>query len=199
MSTYAYMRVSTEEQDLDKNRADILLLANRERLGQVEWVEEKISGRTPWRKRKLGELVERLAEGDALLVSELSRLGRSMLEVMELLSVLSSRGVRVYSAKGDWRLDGSLQSKIVAMVFAMASEIERELISSRTKEALRAKKAMGMALGRPRGSFSSRLDVVRPEIEALLANGSTRRFIAKRYGVTTQALYMWLKSRGLQE
>ena len=198
MTVYAYLRVSTLDQDLEKNRADLLLLADRERLGTVEWVEEKINGKTPWRKRKLGELIEKMENGDSLLVSELSRIGRSMLEVMEVLSILSTREVKVFAVKGDWRLDGSLQSRVMAMVFAMAAEIERDLISARTKEALRAKKAAGIPLGRPPGSFSSRLDPVRPEIEALLANGSTKVFIAKRYGVSKQALHRWLKSRGIK-
>jgi len=120
-----------------------------------------------------------------------------MMEIMEVLSVLVRRGVRVFAAKGDWRLDGSLQSKVVAMVFAMAAEIERDLISARTSEALRAKKARGEALGRPVGSRSSKLDKVGAEVKALLANGSTKRFVARRYGVSERALYGWCKSRGV--
>jgi DNA invertase Pin-like site-specific DNA recombinase len=130
-------------------------------------------------------------------VSELSRLGRSMLECMEILSIAAQKGVNVYAVKGNWRLDSSIQSKIIAMAFAMASEIERDLISKRTKEALVARKANGMKLGPPKGVGKSKLDQYRPEIEALMNNGSTQTFIAKRYGTTEANLHHWLKQRGL--
>lgn len=196
--TVAYLRVSTPEQDLAKNKADILHLANDKALGKVEWFEETASGRLSWRKRQLGELLAELSAGDNLLVSELSRLGRSMLECMEILSLAMQRGIHVYAVKGNWQLDDSIQSKIVAMAFAMAAEIERDLISQRTKEALAARKRAGKKLGRPAGSGKSKLDKHQPEIEALLANGSTQRFIAKRFGTTEANLSRWLKKQGLQ-
>ena len=196
--TVAYLRVSTPEQDLAKNKAEILHLANDKALGQVEWFEETASGRISWRKRQLGALLADLSAGDNLLVSELSRLGRSMLECMEILSLAMQRGIHVYAVKGNWQLDDSIQSKIVAMAFAMAAEIERDLISQRTKEALAARKRAGKKLGRPAGSGKSKLDEHRPEIEALLANGSTQKFIAERYGTTEANLSRWLKKHGLR-
>ena len=195
--TIAYLRVSTAEQDLEKNKADILKFANAENLGQVEFVEEKISGRISWKNRKVAEVLDRLGAGDTLIVSELSRLGRSMLECMEILSIATEKKIRVEAIKGKWSLDGTLKSKIVAMAFAIAAEIERDLISSRTKEALRARKASGKPLGRPKGPGKSKLDEFRPEIEALLANGSTQRFIAKRYKTTPGNLCGWLKRQGI--
>ena len=169
-----YLRVSTAEQDIEKNKADILWLANAKNMGQVQFVEEKVSGKVPWRKRKIADVLEDLQKGDNIVVSELSRLGRSMLECMEILSIATHKGINVFAVKGDWQLGSSIQSKIIAMAFSMAAEIERDLISSRTKEALRAKKAQGISLGRPRGPGKSKLDKFRPEIEALLANGSTQ-------------------------
>ena len=133
------------------------------------------------------------------MVSELSRLGRSMLECMEILSLAIQKGIHLYAVKGEWTLDDSMQSKIVAMAFAMAAEIERDLISQRTKEALRAKKVAGVRLGRPRGPGKSKLDVFRPEIEALLANGSTQKFIAQRYHTTAANLHNWMKKRGIEK
>ncbi|EFO31917.1 resolvase domain protein [Roseibium sp. TrichSKD4] len=192
-----YLRVSTEAQGLDKNRADILTLANREDLGRVEFVEEKVSGKTTWRKRKIAAILDDLTEGDALIVSELSQLGRSMLECMEILSIAAARRIRVYAIKGNWRLDETIQSKSVAMAFSMAAEIERDLISARTTEALRARKASGLPLGRPKGPGKSKLDQFRPEIEALLANGSTQAFIAKRYNTTPANLSNWIKKNGI--
>ncbi len=192
MKTTAYLRISTIDQDIEKNKADILKLANEKQLGHVEFVEEQISGKVSWRKRKIFPIIDTATEGDVIIVSELSRLGRSMLEVMEILSIAATKKLSIYAVKGDWHLDSSIQSKIIAMVFAMASEIERDLISSRTKEALRVKKENGMVLGRPKGPGKSKLDKFKPEIEALLANGSTQKFIAKRYKTTEANLYNWL-------
>jgi DNA invertase Pin-like site-specific DNA recombinase len=197
--TVAYLRVSTGDQNLEKNKADILMLANRRKLGQVHFIEETVSGRVSWRHRKRAEILEELQSGDTLVVSELSRLGRSMLECMEILSIAMQKGVHLHAVKGAWTLDNSMQSKVVAMAFAMAAEIERDLISQRTKEALRAKKAAGVQLGRPRGPGKSKLDAFRPEIEALLANGSTQKFIAQRYNTTEANLHNWMQKRGIEK
>ena len=103
----------------------------------------------------------------------------------------------IYDIKGDWQLTNTIQSKIIAMAFSMASEIERDLISKRTREALLVKKQNGMKLGRPKGIGKSKLDIYRMEIEALLKNGSTQKFVAKRYQTTEANLHHWLKQRGL--
>ncbi len=198
IKTIGYLRVSTGDQELEKNKSDILHLANHLNLGKVVFVEEIVSGKVSWKKRRIAEIIEEFKKGDTLIVSELSRLGRSMLECMEILSVAVEKGVRVYAVKGSWSLDSSIQSKIVAMAFSMASEIERDLISQRTKEALRYKKDQGIKLGRPPGPGKSKLDKFRPEIEALLANGSTQKFIARRYGTTEANLHNWLKKNSLR-
>ena len=197
-TTLAYLRVSTLDQNIEKNKADILRFANQHDLGQVRFVEEIASGRMPWRERRIAGVLEALGADDALIVAELSRLGRSMLECMEILALATRKGIRVYSVKGNWHLDQSLQSKIIALAFSMAAEIERDLISQRTKEALRFKKAQGLKLGRPRGPGKSKLDAFRPEIESLLANGSTQKFIAQRYHTTEANLHNWLKKHGLK-
>lgn len=196
--TTAYLRVSTVDQDLEKNKADILHLANALELGHVRFVEEKISGTVPWRNRKIAEILDQAMTGDTILVSELSRLGRSMLECMEILSIAAQKGINLYAVKGNWRLDSSIQSKIMAMAFAMAAEIERDLIAKRTKEALAAKKLAGAKLGRPTGVGKSKLDTFRVEIEALLNNGSTQKFIAERYHTTEANLHHWMKQRGMR-
>ncbi|MEI6080499.1 MAG: recombinase family protein [bacterium] len=193
MKTIAYLRVSTQDQDLEKNKSDLLMLAHKYDLGKVEFVDEVVSGKVSWKKRKISEVIETLGKGDNLIISELSRLGRSMLEVMEILSVCNQKGICIYAVKGNWTLNNSIQSKIVAMAYALASEIERDLISQRTKEALRVKKDNGVKLGRPRGRGKSKLDHYKPEIEALLANGTTKRFVAGRYGVSEANFYSWLK------
>ena len=125
----AYFRVSTQEQDLEKNKADILHFANEKELGKVEFVEEKVSGTISWKKRKIAIILESLTEGDSILISEFSRLGRSMLECMEIISIALEKKIRIYALKGNWQLEDSMQSKIMAMVFAMASEIERDILN----------------------------------------------------------------------
>ena len=195
--TIGYLRVSTVDQDLDKNKAEILRLVHDKHLGSghVFFVEEKASGKKPWRERRIAEIMDDLVEGDNLVVSEISRLGRSMLEIMEILSIATSKKIRVYAVKGEWELADNMQSKIMAMVFSIAAEIEHDLISQRTREALQAKRARGERLGRPPGPGKSKLDQFRPEIEALLKNGTPKTFIAKRYGTSASNLHLWLKKR----
>ena len=194
----AYLRVSTLDQDIEKSKSEIMRLANDRKLGQVRFVEEKVSGKVHWRQRKIAGVLEELTHGDAILLSEFSRLGRSMLECMEIISVAVQKGIQIYTVKGAWQLDDTVQSKVMAMVFAMAAEIERELIAKRTRQALAVKKAAGVRLGRPKGMGKSKLDPYRGEIEALLANGSTQQFIARRYGTTKQNLANWLKKHHLR-
>lgn len=197
--TIGYLRVSTADQDLDKNKSDILHLANEKKLSTVEWIEEKASGKVNWRKRKIAEVIDSLKQGDNILVSELSRLGRSMLECMEILSIALEREISIYAVKGNWQLDQSIQSKIIAMAFSMAAEIERDLISQRTKEALAARKKQGVKLGRPKGTGKSKLDQYKPEIEALLKNGATQKFISQRFGATEATVSRWVKKQDLQK
>jgi DNA invertase Pin-like site-specific DNA recombinase len=198
MTTYSYLRVSTDGQDLEKNKSDVLHFANDRALGTVHWVEETISGTIHWRKRKVAAIIDNAAAGDTLIVSELSRLGRSLLEIMEILSVATEKGLKIHALKGNWTLDGSLQSRIMAAVFSIAAEIERDLISQRTKEALAARKKAGKQLGRPRGVGKSKLDAHEPEICGLIANGSSVRFIAARYGVSESNLHRWLTAHGVK-
>lgn len=190
--TLGYLRVSTMDQDVEKNKADILKLANDKRLGSVDWVEEKISGTKDWRKRELGRVFDGLVSGDAIIVSELSRLGRSTLQILEIMREAKEKGVAVHAVKGAWTLNGSMESKIVLTMLAMIAEIERDLISERTKEGLRARKEAGVVLGRPKGPGKSKLDQYKDEIVALLKNGSTKTFVAKRYGTSVPNLFNWL-------
>ncbi len=116
-----------------------------------------------------------------------------MLDILQLLSVCKEKGIDVHAVKGNWSLNGTIESKIIMTIYAMAAEIERDLISQRTKEGLRAARSKGKLLGRPKGPGRSKLDKFRPEIEALLKNGSPKTFIAKRYGTTPANLYNWMK------
>ena len=170
--TIAYLRVSTAEQNNEKFQAAILKFANAKQFGHVEFVDEIVSGKTHWRKRRIGALIDEMNKGDILLVPELSRLGRSTLEVLEILKTAKDRDIAVYDAKGNLELNGdSMQSKVMSTMFALFAELEHDFISQRTKEALKARKAAGVKLGRPRGPGKSRLDPHKEEIIALLKTG----------------------------
>jgi DNA invertase Pin-like site-specific DNA recombinase len=191
--TISYLRVSTSDQNTEKNKAEVLKFANDRHFGHVEFVEEKVSGKKSWRLRKIKTIVDDLKGGDRLIVPELTRLGRSTLEVLEILKVAKEKDICVYSVKEGMTLNGSIESKIMSTMLALFSELERDFISMRTKEALKARKAAGVKLGRPRGPGKSKLDKYREEIIALLKNGSTKKYVSQKYGTTQPNLYNWLK------
>ena len=193
MKTVGYLRVSTDEQDIQKNKDEILRLANRKKLGHVEWVEEEVSGTKNWRDRELGRVIDRLQKGDCLITNEFSRFARSTLQILEVIEACKKKDIDVHVVKGDWSINGGLDSKVILLAFSMVAEIERELISLRTKEGLRAAREKGRQIGRPRGPGKSKLDPYRPEIEALLKNGSKQSYIARRYGTSPGNLINWLQ------
>lgn len=179
-----YVRVSTGGQDLENQKLGILDHANRNGW-KVEFIEEKVTGTSSYTERELGKVIPLLGSGDIIIVSELSRLGRSMMEIMTLLCDLSKRGIRVLSIKGNFELSGdSIQSKVMTMVLCMASEIERDLISLRTKEALARKKRDGVKLGRPKGPGKSKLDGKLEEIKLLHGKRVSVASLAKIYDCT---------------
>ena len=190
-----YLRVSTNGQELENQKLGILKFAN-EQGWKVDFVEETVSGRVSYKERELGRVVSDLSKDDVLIVSELSRLGRSMLEVMTLLCELSDRGIKVYAIKGNHRVDDSIASKVMTMVLCMASEIERDLISQRTKEALQKKKQEGVTLGRPKGvPGKSRLDGKEEEIKKLLDKQVGIASLAKIYDCSWPTMKNFIKKK----
>lgn len=189
-----YLRVSTIDQDTEKNEAAVLKFANQKDFGKVTFRSEKVSGIKSWKKRELFTIVEGMEAGDIMIVPELSRLGRSLVDVLDVLNVLKDKGVKVYSVKENFQLNGDdMQSKMMRTMLSLFAEIERDLISTRTKEGLAAAKASGKQLGRPKGIGRSKLDKHREEIKELLRNGSSQSFIAKRFHCTTASVGNWLK------
>lgn len=191
--TVSYLRVSTSQQDTEKNKTDVRAFANSHDFGKVEFVEEKVSGHMPWKERKIKALIDSLKKGDRLIVPELSRLGRSLLEIMEMLSVAKEKGVGIYDVKNGWTLNNSLQSEVMAFCFSIAARIERDLLIQRTSEGRRAAMDRGVKFGRPPGKGKSKLDAHKEEIVALLKTGSSQVYIAKKYGATPATLGNWLK------
>ena len=199
MTTYAYLRVSTDAQDVQNQKHGVLEYANQHGLSGMEFIEDSVSGKKPWQERELGRILENAEAGDTVVVSEVSRLARTTLQVLEILRHCTESQVNLHIAKNSMVFDNSLQSRITATVLGMAAEIEREFISSRTKEALAARKAAGVKLGRPTGKAEKlKLDDKREEIQKYLDLGVNKAAIAKIIGCPATTLYDYCKVRKLK-
>ncbi len=195
MATYAYIRVSTQTQTLENQKFEIEQWSRRQGVRIDFWVTETVSGTVGWEKRKLGRLLRRMKKTDLLVCTEISRLGRSMLMVMSVLNACSQKGVFIRTIKDNFNLSDSINSKIIAFAFALAAEIERNLISQRTREALAARKQAGVHLGRPPGP-SGKLNRVMedlPRISAMLDGGATKTAMARMYKIHRNTLNKCLK------
>ena len=194
MSVFAYIRVSTQMQTYASQRYEIEMYCRRNNLVVDEWINESVSGTVAIEKRILGSLLERMDKGDVLICTELSRLGRNMLMIMGVLNVCSEKGISIHSIKDHFDLTDSINSKIIAFAFALAAEIERNLISQRTKEALAVKKLEGVKLGRPPGSSKKKVTFCKDydRILAMKSEGKSISFIAKAYGIHRNTLKRYL-------
>ena len=202
MVTYAYLRVSTNQQDVDNQRHGILEYANKNSLGHLEFISDSVSGQKRWRDRELGQLLTQTAiAGDLIVFAEISRMARSTLQVLEILECCMQRELTVHIAKQQMVLDDNLPSRITATVLGLAAEIERELISMRTKEALAKRKASGKPLGRPKGRQSAKLklDPRKQEIQMYLDKGISKRSIARLVDCAPSTLYYWLERNQLSK
>ena len=152
---YGYIRVSTDKQTVENQRYEINNFCTKQDIVVHKWIEETISGTKNVDERKLGKLLKKMKKEDILICSELSRLGRSLLMIMGVLNECMNRDIKVWTIKDNYRLGNDINSKVLAFAFGLSAEIERNLISQRTKEALARKKAEGVILGRPIGSKSA--------------------------------------------
>lgn len=193
MTTHAFLRVSTLEQDTEKNKIDILQFANNKKLGTVEFTEEHCSGRINYKERKLGTLLDSMVSGDVLIVPELSRIARSITQILEVIKITKDKGITLYSLKENFcNCDDSISATVTSTIFALVAQIERELISLRTKEGLHARQVAGVKLGRPKGKGKSKLDVYKSEIQKLLSLNVPKTLIAKQYNTSVGNLYNFL-------
>ena len=149
--TYGYIRVSSDKQTVENQRFEINNFCERQKLKIDGWIEETISGTKNYNKRELGKLLKRVQKDDLIICAELSRLGRNLFMIMEILNICMTKECRVWTIKDNYRLGEDIQSKVLAFAFGLSAEIERNLISQRTKEALARKRAEGIVLGRPKG------------------------------------------------
>jgi len=195
--TYGYIRVSTDKQTVDNQRFEIEKFCSSNKLEIDHWIEETISGNKSPEKRLLGSLLAEVKAGDLIICSELSRLGRSLFMIMSILNRLMMSDVRIWTIKDNYRLGDNIQSKVLAFAFGLSAEIERELISQRTKEALARKRAEGKVLGRPSGKKSSRVKLSgrEQEIRALIERRFSKSAIGRIYGVNRITVDTFLKER----
>lgn len=197
---FGYIRVSSDKQTVENQRFEILKFCDRQGISIDGWIEETISGTKDWSVRRLGKLLRRVHSDDLIICSELSRLGRNLFMIMEILNICMMRGCRVWTIKDNYRLGDDIPSKVLAFAFGLSAEIERDLISQRTKEALARKKAEGIVLGRPRGSVNDPVKLKlyhrKDYILSMLESGASYRRIAAECHVDRKTLMRFLARFG---
>lgn len=193
---YGYIRVSTDKQTLENQKFEIEKFCQKQNLKIDGWIEETISGTKSYNKRQLGKLLKKVKMGDYIICSELSRLGRNLFMIMEILNICMSKDCKVWTVKDNYRLGDDIQSKVLAFAFGLAAEIERNLISQRTKEALARIKHEGKNIGRKKGVRNKSLNKICSKkhdyIVKCINNGYSIPEIAKNIKVARGTLYRYL-------
>lgn len=200
MTVYGYLRVSTDKQDCDNQKIGVEDLAEKLGLPIENWiVDDGVSGTKEPEKRKLGKLLRKIRTGDVIICSELSRLGRKLFMVISILEHCMKIGAKVLTVKDGYELGDNVQSKVLAFAFGLVAELEREMISKRTKEALQRRKASGKKIGRLAGAKNKRhvLDGKEQKIIELLKSGKRKSAIAKELKISSGTLYDFIKKQGL--
>lgn len=189
----AYLRVSTEKQHLENQQHEIARFAEARDLKISKWVTEVVSGKKKRNERRLGLLVKRLKKGDTLIVTELSRLSRTLLDIMSILNICMEKQIIIYSTKDGYAFDNNINSKVLAFAFGLVAEIEHNLISLRTKEALALKKAEGIHIGRPKGSCVKLQILIndKKRVFKLLKQGVSIAKICREYEVSRGVFYLF--------
>ena len=192
---YGYTRVSTDQQNTENQKHEILTFAKSQNLTVNKWVNEVISLRKSLKERRLGKTLKHLKKGDILIASELSRLGRNLFEVMGILQSCLEKDCQIWTLKEHYRLGADIQSKVLAFAFSLAAEIERQLISQRTKESLKRIKDEGKHLGRPHGFSYKKLDKKQEKIKELLSKGISKAEISRLIGCSWITLHRYIKEK----
>lgn len=198
--TVAYLRVSTDGQDLKNQKYEILDYASKHEMQITDWIEIKVSSRRSTKERLIDELLQNLEIGDTLVVAELSRIGRSVGQIITIIDELIKKQVAVHIIKQGMKINGKndIQTKTMITMFSLFAEIERDLISERTKSGLAKARAEGKLLGRPKGNGKSKLDGKEQEIKGFLQKGVSRASIAKIMDVSWPCLNHFINTRNLQ-
>ncbi len=194
MTHFAYLRVSTNSQDAENQKLGVLDYCNTRKLVPLKIITDEISTQVRWPDRQIGHILNQAVAGDTIIVSEISRLARSTLQVLEILELAVKKRISVHIVKNGLVMDGSIQSTITATILGLAAQIEREFISMRTKEALTRRKESGLPMGRPKGKAETvKLDEHRAIIQSYLKKGVNKRSIAKIIECSPTTLYSWLE------
>lgn len=196
---YGYIRVSSDKQTVENQRFEIENFARANDFKIDGWIEETISGTKSYDKRELGALLKKVKKDDLIICAELSRLGRNLFMIMEILNVCMTKECKVWTIKDNYRLGEDIQSKVLAFAFGLSAEIERNLISQRTKEALARKRSEGVVLGRPKGRRSSHVKLTGKEetIRVLREQHVSKSDIARIFGVHRMTVDSFIKSNHL--
>lgn len=198
MAVFGYIRVSTKQQNYDYQKNQILNYCNDNKLGNVEFIADVVSGSKNWRKREIGDFVENCKSGDILIFNEFSRLGRSLLDVLEILKILKEKSVDVFVVRENLKITDDFSSKLMVFMFSLVSEIERDLIKSRVKEGIENKRKENSEWGRKKGTlYPSKLDKHKDTIVELLGKGISKNSISKLIDCNYQTLHSFIKSREL--
>jgi DNA invertase Pin-like site-specific DNA recombinase len=198
---YGYIRVSTDKQTVENQRFEIENFCTKKNIAVQQWIEETISGTKEPEKRALGKLLKRLNKGDILICSELSRLGRTLFMIMDILSACMKKEIQLWTIKDGYRLGSDISSKVLAFAFGLSAEIERNLISQRTKEALARAKAEGKILGRPKGKKSKRVKLSGCEdiIQTMIDRKLKKVVISKILHVDRNTLDKFIKENCIKD
>lgn len=196
---FGYIRVSTDKQTVENQRYEISKFAKQQNCEINGWIEETVSGTKAPDKRKLGELLKEVKNGDTIVCSEISRLGRSLYMIMDILSICMTKGVTIMTIKDNFVLHDDIQTKVLAFAFGLSAEIERNLISQRTKEALEVKRKSGVKLGRPKGSFNkhTKLSDYEDVIRTLILKDNTYAEVARLFKVDRSTLKRFCAARDI--
>lgn len=190
---YGYTRVSTELQNTENQKHEIQTFAKSQKIKVDKWVDEVISSRKSLKERQLGKLLKHFKKGGILIASELSRLGRNLLEVMGILQSCLEKDCQIWTLKENYKLGADIQSKVLAFAFSLAAEIERQLISQRTKESLKRLKDEGKHLGRPHGFNYNKLDTKKDKIKELLNKQVSKAEIARLLNCSWLTLHRYIQ------
>lgn len=193
MTTYFYIRVSTDQQNCANQRFELDTFAQKNNIRVDECIEETISSRKPLQQRKLGKLLDKIGNSDIIITTEISRLGRSVVEIFNILQVCLEKGCEIITLKENFHLKADISSKVLAFAFGISAEIERQMISQRTKESLKRLKNEGKHLGRPYGTTYRKLKNKHSKIVELLEKNVSKNQIAKLMGCTWQTLHRYIK------